>query len=103
MTFTFAWPRTLSFRDCKRARLPMRDLLEGKPYPTWSVCAEIHLQSALIWVSRSYVPRPLGDWESVSALVRGGTFRSNCTESLDLGRTVKIVITHGEPSSLAPE
>src|SRR5215470_20262338 len=37
MAFTFAWPRTLSFRDCKRARLPIRDLLEGNHYPTWQL------------------------------------------------------------------
>src|SRR6267142_6704582 len=34
MAFTLAWPRILSFRDCKRARLPMGELLEGKHYPT---------------------------------------------------------------------
>src|ERR1700740_2849911 len=37
MAFTFACPRTLSFRDCKKARLPMGELLEGNIIPLESV------------------------------------------------------------------
>jgi hypothetical protein len=33
------WPRILSFSDCRRARLPIEELLRGKHYPTCAAAA----------------------------------------------------------------
>src|SRR6266568_5782678 len=60
MAFTFAWPRTLSFRDCKRARLPIGELLKGNIIPLGGFVGRTGLlvKSRFINIYTAFATRP---------------------------------------------